>query len=382
MRSVRSAKRRKFSFGYRLRQALEWGLWLTFLVAFAARFWRPDPWFWWVQMLAVALPVLALAVTLFASWAFLRGSVRRKLMYGALLLLVFHRFAPAGCAASPDEIADGPPVLDILTYNYSRWWQPDDEGKAEALMRMVRNEQPELVVLQKAPVFYVPGGLSLAPHVRLLRDSLDYRVGRTVFARPRYSPQPVFSASMPLRVEEMRLRPDSVAVPMYLTRVYFSHDNREAVLYNVHLRSFGADKPWHDETVRWTQMRTWWRYVKQYQRATLIRAWEADTLRALIDAETVPVIVAGDFNSTTHNWVVRRITAGLQDVWRSGGKGWGGTYHVRLPLVRIDFVFADPAFEVLHARTFSVSYSDHRPVRTSLRWRPPLPSASADGEEP
>jgi exonuclease III len=158
---------------------------------------------------------------------------------------------------------------------------------------------------------------------------------------------------------------------------------REFVVYNVHLRSFGQEKPWNDPSVRPGEPRSWVPYLRQYRGVYAERGEETERLARRIEAETLPVVVAGDFNSTADNWNVRRLkTAGRPagsprvDAFRAaGGRAWGRTYHARRPLVRIDFVLVDPALAVVGADVTDVTFSDHRPVRVHLRW---APAASAD----
>src|SRR5690625_5969033 len=87
----------------------------------------------------------------------------------------------------------------------------------------------------------------------------------------------------------------------------------------------------------------------------------------MIEAEDVPVIIAGDLNSTPNNLVYRRLADGRQDVFRRAGRGWGMTYHNRLPVVRIDFILVGPEWDVVDAYVPRVWLSDHRPDRKSTR---------------
>jgi endonuclease/exonuclease/phosphatase (EEP) superfamily protein YafD len=119
---------------------------------------------------------------------------------------------------------------------------------------------------------------------------------------------------------------------------------------------------------------TWAPYLRQYRGVYAQRGDEADQIADAIAEETLPVVVAGDFNSTADNWSYHRLrTAGgvsRTDATQAvGGRAWGRTYHAERPFVRIDFVLADPALEVTAATTSPVRFSDHRPVRVGLRWR-------------
>jgi endonuclease/exonuclease/phosphatase (EEP) superfamily protein YafD len=141
------------------------------------------------------------------------------------------------------------------------------------------------------------------------------------------------------------------------------------VVFNVHLQSFGERKPWRDPGASVLDPTFWISYLLQYRLAFEARAWETRQLRALMDRETVPVLLCGDFNSTPHSRVYRHLAAGRQDAFREAGTGWGMSYHRRLPLVRIDYVLASEEWEPVSARTVPAGLSDHLPVLVRLRWR-------------
>jgi len=141
------------------------------------------------------------------------------------------------------------------------------------------------------------------------------------------------------------------------------------VHYNLHLHTQGRKKPWKNDDPRLLDPRFWRPYLRMARDGYLRRAWQAERIRENVERETVPVIIAGDFNETVHNWSFRHIAGGFQDTWATSGRGWGGTFHTRLPLVRIDFVLAGPEWEVVSALTPATSrlVSDHRPVIARLR---------------
>jgi vancomycin resistance protein VanJ len=90
----------------------------------------------------------------------------------------------------------------------------------------------------------------------------------------------------------------------------------------------------------------------------------------MIEQETDPVIVVGDFNSTQHHWVYRHISRSLTDAHRAAGSGFGWTFPAHRPLVRIDHVLVSGAWAVVRTHVSSHhATSDHRPVVTRLRWR-------------
>ena len=154
----------------------------------------------------------------------------------------------------------------------------------------------------------------------------------------------------------------------YFVRTRFRWQGRDAVLYNLHMRSFGSRKPWKDD-VALLRPATLVSYLQQFRQAYMDRAWEAEQLHAMMREEELPMLVVGDFNSTPHSWVYRRMSDGMQDAFLTAGRGWGATYHTHLPVTRIDFILASPEWEVVSAHVPAVALSDHRPVVARLRWR-------------
>jgi endonuclease/exonuclease/phosphatase family metal-dependent hydrolase len=111
----------------------------------------------------------------------------------------------------------------------------------------------------------------------------------------------------------------------------------------------------------------------------------ADNINRFVDEYDVPAIVAGDANDVSLNDAHRSlVNAGLQDVWTTAGFGLGHTFpgnespgtsrpyvcgfYVPEWLIRIDYIFASPEWEVLSAHIARTDgYSDHRGVVAFLR---------------
>lgn len=126
---------------------------------------------------------------------------------------------------------------------------------------------------------------------------------------------------------------------------------------------------------------------KVFKKIMDIRKEEADTLVNFAQAKGMPVIIAGDMNDVFLNDPYSALTnAGLQDTWAEAGFGLGHTFpgnkspgtsrlhagDIYVPewLVRIDYIFATPEWEIVSAQIAPTDgYSDHRPVTATLRLR-------------
>src|SRR5690606_29309907 len=129
----------------------------------------------------------------------------------------------------------------------------------------------------------------------------------------------------------------------------------------VHLRSF-TYKPWRDLRGRWLDVGLWGEILRQTKADLLARADEAEAVAALLERETDPFLLCGDFNSTPHNWEYGRLGRGLTDAFAAAGSGRGATYHAHARFARIDFILASPAWRVVSARVAEAPLSDHLPV--------------------
>ncbi|MFW5972762.1 MAG: endonuclease/exonuclease/phosphatase family protein [Bacteroidota bacterium] len=341
-----------------------------FLFGYLARYGYPAQ-FWWIELLAVVLPFFVVGLgLLFVSNLFLR---RRGLaaLCGVLLLIGVARVVP--WSRLTHQAAPSDSDLTLMSFNVPRWWGYLMETKTQEMASFMERVEPDVAALQEATLAYVeddPRTLA-PPYVRILIDSLGYRPAGTDFVDGKFNTsQPVIGRVDFLGKDQKTLvhSDDRGVGGTHVVRARFRWDGREAVLYNLHLRTYGRDKPWHEQEPEPYSPSFWFRYLAQYRDAYRIRNWEVDQLLELVEAEEVPVIIAGDLNSTSNNWVYRRLAEGRQDAFRVAGRGWGATYHTRLPVVRIDFVLVGPEWEVVDAYVPHVWLSDHLPVVTRIRW--------------
>jgi vancomycin resistance protein VanJ len=92
-----------------------------------------------------------------------------------------------------------------------------------------------------------------------------------------------------------------------------------------------------------------------------------------------PMIVLGDFNMTSHFESYKRMTQNFKDAFREAGNGLGFTYPngTRFPvppIIRLDYIFYNDAFQAVNAQRWGTSgSSDHRPVLAALIMRDSAP---------
>lgn len=352
--------------------ALETPLMIAVAAGLAAGVLHPAV-FWWAQLCAAFLPYLALALGAAAAGSLLAQRWGWFAVHALLLALVVLRaFAPATHDPRPTRADD----LVLMTFNAPQYG-PSAETLRDSMVSLIRARRPDILVLQEA---WIRGPLGpepdrMAAHLEAVDAVLPYRVMAGLRDGESYVPV-LFreGAAEPVSARIIGRDERRDAGESDELRVHFRWQDREAVLYNIHLRSYGAAKPWRDPRLDVLSPATWLPYLRQYRDAYRERAAEVERIAETIDRERLPVIIAGDFNEGPFSWAYRRLSrvagGGMRvDAFHVAGRGDGRTYSGRRPVVRIDFVLVDPAFEVVDAVVPATTISDHRPVVARLRWR-------------
>lgn len=351
----------------------------VFSIGYAAPFLSPVR-FWWVDLFAVVLPAAGVGVAVVAvglcGWGAYRRRWGRVLLGGVLLLLLVLRFGSRLAAWGPS--APEAESLRLMTLNLPSTFDGGPRPSDEALKALIHQERPDVLALQESKI-ETGSEEGRTPRKRVsstIQSLLDAPEG---YVPPRLLPpstiiqQPVLGR-LPLdSLSVHRLPPDGDTSPRSrYTRVRFGWQGRPVVLYNLHLHSVGKARPWTLLSEDWTSLAGWKTFLESYRKGALRRAQQARLIRRRIERESHPVIVVGDFNSTPHQWAYRHIAQGLQSAVTRRVAGWGATFPARYPLVQIDHVLVDPAWQVTAARIpaeGNTEISDHRPVVAHLRWK-------------
>lgn len=322
---------------------------------------------WWLQLLAVGLPLLLVPLgiaTLFAlraSWTgFAVVNIVAMLWIGSRLVHID--------LGAPAETS---PVLTVISYNAGGF--RESPAALDELHTEFERVQPDLVAWQEVAVRRLkrpPGAVAAPRNLQSTAAMLEHRVPQLEIGpigRGRNGP---VSTSLEAVAESVVLQPKPGATGYSgsITRTQLVWQGRAFSLYNVHLHSFN-ERPRPASWTDWLRPSIWQDALAAMEEAFLAQEREAVLLREALDEERLPYLICGDLNNTSSNWAYAHIADGLTDAFAAAGSGVGATYHPQRALVRIDYVLASPAWEVTRAQVLSVRASDHLPVLAGLRWR-------------
>ncbi len=85
-------------------------------------------------------------------------------------------------------------------------------------------------------------------------------------------------------------------------------------------------------------------------------------LQRSTDLPNTPTLIGGDFNSPATNLIHRQLTRDFVDAFAAVGTDWGDTFQHRLPILRIDRLYANCQLTPIRCRAVTTRHSDHRMV--------------------
>ena len=317
---------------------------------------------WWLQPIAIVLPAIALAVFVLTPFA---AGMRMWLLAAisvALLLVFGWRYV--------DAVGGGTDLnnpLTIATLNAGGGEDGLIDAEDRGLTALLTGARPDVACVQEFSIAHRgnPPRMQIDARVRQLVDSLDYEVVAPPAQAGHRRPPPIFTTT---NVEASSV----VGLPTRhgddpagsLVRAQLSLEGRSFAVYNVHLQSFTTRRPWMEGNT--FSLGAWFRFLRRTSLAFLQRADESIAIRKLLDDEEMPFLLCGDFNTTPHQWTYARLSAGLQDAYRTAGGLWGPTFPSGWPLVRIDYIIASPHWRIGDAQVGRQLAPDHRPVIGTL----------------
>ncbi|HCR48291.1 MAG TPA: hypothetical protein DIW24_01595 [Bacteroidetes bacterium] len=342
-----------------VRLILFWQIgWLIVVWCGLAARYVPSDVFWPLQITGILLPFWSVALVpgiFILAW-------KRKWFSFVLsitgLFLIALRMWPFGLAAVSSTSRD----LKLMTYNAAN-------VPADAWDTLFEQQHPDLLFFQESYFWQLPKGTESTRYLYYLKDSLSYTFAPSALLKK------VRSFSNPILTRGL-IRPDTVQAYQvddgesnqnFATRSVLQSGRFWFAVYNVHLQSLGEQKPWKLMRSGKSLGDIIERLSLQYGRAYQIQAKEVRLLKNVLEKETLPYLVVGDFNNTIHNWAYAEFASGMTDVFIETGAGWGGTYHSHQPLFKIDHMLVSWHWRPVLAKVLSVEYSDHRPVVAWLR---------------
>ncbi len=299
------------------------------------------------SFLSLAVPILFILNFLFLVYWLIKR--KKKLVWSLLALLVgylafgsFYKIGDNDIGSNEDS------YLKIMTYNVHEfnkyeWIKKPNVG--DSIIGFIKKQNPDVICVQE--------------HIRNRYEQLpEYPYwSETYHSAPR-TKQAIFSKYPIVENGSLDL-PRTINNVIYADILYKGDTIR---IYNLHLQSFNivpSSETFSEEQSEKNYRRLVKTFAKQQEQAKIFRDHKNKSL--------YKSIVCGDMNNTQFSNVYRTVKGDLQDTFLEKGKGFGKTYNLLGFPLRIDYILADPSFQVISHQNFNKKLSDHYPVMATLR---------------
>lgn len=351
---------------------------IIFLLACMAAYCNPSR-YWPIALLGVGFLFITLIIlAFFVFWLLFRS---RWFLLSLVVILIgwFHIRSLFGMHAFTQfQQQKKPGTFRVLTWNVSRWDEMNKQAKGGTsdrlnMLNFIGSQDADILCIQeffescKPELFdknipYITRVLGYPYHYFAI-DHITwngiYEHGIALFSR-----YPI--------VDSFRLRyprGDSVRATESLIRATIDMNGRKINVFTTHLQSFlftGNDyrglrtiKQAEDKDSVLLAGRG---IVKKFRYSYKHRSNQADIVRGQLDKSNYPEIICGDFNDVPNSYTYFTVKGNRQDAFVEKGFGLGRTFVFISPTLRIDYILANPRFQVVQCKKAKLPYSDHFPV--------------------
>ena len=299
-----------------------------------------------LSVLSLLLPVLLLINTVFLMYWVLRG--KRQLFLSAFVLIIGIGHISSLYSFGGDTDITNEDGLKLISYNVrsfnvNGWSKQENIG--DHILEFLTNKDPDIICLQEYnATFKLP--TEQYPHYYKKMIGTSDRFGQII-----YSKYPIINTgSLDFEKSGNNVIYADIVIKEDTIRVY-----------NIHFQSLRVSSKFN--TLK-----------EEDSKRLLGRIGEAfkkqeEQVMEFLESEKkspYPVIAAGDFNNSSTSYMYRKAKGKKQDAYEKVGSGTGRTFTFDFIPLRIDFILADPKFEILQFTNHNIKLSDHYPIESVI----------------
>ncbi|MBE7174819.1 MAG: endonuclease/exonuclease/phosphatase family protein [Mucilaginibacter polytrichastri] len=261
-----------------------------------------------------------------------------------LLFLALAGYLLASCSPQMQVAKKEPDTLRIMSYNIHHANPPsmDTLTDINAIAAVIRKQDPDLVALQEVDMHTWRSGRKNQAKLIARKLGMNYFFGRSIdYDGGKYGL--AILSRLPITEEQVHRLPTELSTqgePRILATVKVQlPDGRPVRFASVHLDA---------------------------QQMSLNRRLQMTEVNRIADADTIPMIIAGDFNATEDTEVISR----LDENFERTCKPCAPTIPVAKPEKTLDYIGVKPrkSFRIVSHKVIPEKYaSDHLPVVAVVR---------------
>lgn len=307
------------------------------------------------SILSLLIPLLILIHGGFLLYWLLARKLQ-VLLSTAVLALCYLALGPfykiSGSTEKEETCCGNLSVMSFNVRSFNKYEWIDDPNIESEILSLIQTKNPDILCFQE---FSTPK-TNLFQKFPYQYQSPAYK-GKTL--------QRIFSKYPIINSGSLDF-PDTFNNAIYVD-IAFKNDTLK--LYNVHLQSFNIIPEMNTFTKKDASQ-----LFEQFSTVMLKQYEQANIIRKHMEKSAHKKIVTGDFNNTQYTNIYHLIKGDMKDSFFEKGEGFGRTYDLWQLPIRIDYILADPALQILSHENFNQKLSDHYPVMATLK----VPSAQPE----
>lgn len=306
----------------------------------------PPKTFSFLSVINLGVSFLILINALFLVYWLVR--VKKQFLTSFLVLLFAYLSFGSLYKFSASKHIESEDNFKVMNYNVRLFnlykWIPED-GVETKIVDFIKTEAPDVLSIQE-----------YHPHKNVNLKSFKYKFEKLSGKKFKYG-QAIFS-KYPI------INSGSVEFPHTANNAIFADIVKEKDtirVYNIHLESLRIDtkiESLKKEKSERLLQRVGSAFKTQQNQTELFLEHKKEC--------KYKMIICGDFNNTAFSYVYRKIKGNLNDSFKEAGNGFGRTHEFQFLPLRIDFIFADNAFNVNNFKSYNDHFSDHFPISATL----------------
>ncbi len=319
---------------------------------------------WVVSLFGILFVPLMTMNVILLLWAVKRRS--KSFMIPLLILLPSFFFIGRYVQFNSDETV-GEPVAEntvrMVSWNVGRFAMHDKDVESrkecmESVFRFIREQDADIICLQE---FHVSDASRVKAY--LAEKMIGYNAEYYLFTEKGGHCGNLTLSRLPVRGKGKIKFEESANLSLFTD---YTVGDRSFRVYNCHFESYNVSFTGLVRAVAKRDSVVMAQTGTKVKRSITRRPKQVDKVFSHIEECPVEAFVCGDFNDNPMSYTYYRMTRDRKDAFVEAGNGFGATYSLLWPMLRIDYVLYPESCRAVSHAIPRVSYSDHYPVVTEI----------------
>ncbi len=319
---------------------------------------------WPVSLFGILfVPLMTLNVILLL-WAIKRLSKSFLIPMLALIPSFFFigRYVQVGTAAT-DAPRDEAVTVKMVSWNVGRFAMHNEDiaGRrqcVDSVFRFIREQGADIICLQE---FHISDASRVKAYLK--EKMQDYNAEYYLFKEAGGHCGNLTLSRLPVKGKGKIKFDGSANLAIYTD---YEAGGRSFRVYNCHFESYNVSFTGLIRAVARRDSVVMAQTGTRVKRSITRRPKQVEKVFTDIENCPVPSFVCGDFNDNPMSYTYYRMTRDRKDAFVEAGRGFGSTYSLLWPMLRIDYVLYPESYRAISHEIPRVAYSDHYPVITEI----------------